>query len=162
MVQTVRSLLRTWTLLALSVVLLAGCSISVPSDPDGTLDRVRAGELRVGISHNPPLTALEADAEPTGIEADLVRGFANQLESTVVWTSGSEAALVQGLEDGNLDLAVAGFRDDSPYTDEVGATDTYLETLAPDGSPVRHVMLVPAGENAFLTELEIYLAEATR
>jgi len=116
----------------------------------------------VGISHNPPLTGVAAGDEPTGVEADLVRGFADHLGSTVVWTPGSEAALVQGLKDGNLDLAIAGFRDDSPYAEEAGATDTYLETLAPDGSPVHHVMFVPTGENAFLMELEVYLAEATR
>ncbi len=154
--------MRAVALLIVSTLLLAGCSVSVPSDPDGTLDRVHGSELRVGISHNPPLTGIEAGEEPSGVEADLVRGFADHLDATIVWTPGSEAALVQGLKDGNLDLAIAGFRDDSPYAEEAGATDTYLETLAPDGSTVHHIMFVPTGENAFLTELEIYLAEATR
>lgn len=154
--------MRTATLLTVVAVLLAGCSMTVPTDPDGTLDRVRGGELRVGISHNPPFIGIAVDAEPTGVEAELARGFADHLGSVIVWTSGSEATLVQGLQDGTLDLALAGFSEDSPYAEEVGATDTYLETLAADGSSAHHVMFVPTGENAFLKELEVYLAEATQ
>ncbi|WP_258070524.1 transporter substrate-binding domain-containing protein [Pseudoclavibacter sp. AY1F1] len=146
---------------ALVAVLVAGCGMRVPSDPDGTLERVRGGELRVGISHNPPFTHLAAGAEPTGVEVELVEGFADELNASVTWVAGSEAALVQGLEDGNLDLAVAGFRDDSPYVDEAGSTRPFLETEDSAGGKISHVMLTPMGENAFLVELETYLAEAT-
>ncbi|WP_282857575.1 transporter substrate-binding domain-containing protein [Pseudoclavibacter helvolus] len=151
------------TLMAVAVAafVLSGCGMSVPTDPDGTLDRVRGGELRVGVSHNPPFTGIVEGAEPTGVEVELVEGFADELGASVTWVVGSEAALVQGLEDGTLDLAIAGFRDDSPYVEEAGSTQPFLETEDAAGGKVSRVMLTPMGENAFLVELETYLAEAT-
>ncbi|WP_371030543.1 transporter substrate-binding domain-containing protein [Pseudoclavibacter sp. JSM 162008] len=146
---------------ATAVFVLCGCGMGVPSDPDGTLDRVRGGELRVGVSHNPPLTGITEGADPTGVEVELVEGFADELDASITWVDGSEAALVQGLEDGTLDLAIAGFRDDSPYVDEAGSTQPFLETEDAAAGKVSHVMLTPMGENAFLVELETYLAEAT-
>ncbi|MBB2958776.1 transporter substrate-binding domain-containing protein [Pseudoclavibacter helvolus] len=144
----------------LVAVTISGCGMRIPSDPDGTLDRVRGGELRVGISHNPPFTSTSAGTEPTGVEVELVEGFAEEMDASVTWVAGSEAALVQGLEDGNLDLAIAGFRDDSPFVDEAGSTRPFLETEDAAGGKASHVMLTPMGENAFLVELETYLAEA--
>lgn len=51
-------------LAALLVPLLAGCGLKMPSDPEGTLDRVAGGTLRVGISHNPPWTETGTGSDP--------------------------------------------------------------------------------------------------
>ncbi|PPG38713.1 transporter substrate-binding domain-containing protein [Pseudoclavibacter sp. RFBA6] len=157
----VRRAIAAVVAVATAVLMLCGCGMSVPTDPDGTLDRVRGGELRVGISHNPPFTGIAEGADPTGVEVDLVEAFADELGASITWVDGSEAALVQGLEDGTLDLAIAGFRDDSLYVDKAGSTQPFLETEDAAGGKVSHVMLTPMGENAFLVELETYLAEAT-
>jgi polar amino acid transport system substrate-binding protein len=50
---------------ALLVPLLAGCGLKIPSDPEGTLDRVSGGTLRAGISHNPPWTETGTRTGPT-------------------------------------------------------------------------------------------------
>ena len=49
---------------ALLVPLLAGCGLKIPTDPEGTLDRVSGGTLRAGISHNPPWTETGTGTRP--------------------------------------------------------------------------------------------------
>ena len=39
-----------------AAVLLTGCGVEIPADPEDTLERVRGGTLRVGVSPNPPHT----------------------------------------------------------------------------------------------------------
>jgi len=140
-----------------AVLTSTGCGIQIPRDPDGTLDAVRGGELRAGVSPNGRFVQVDADAEPSGDEAELVRGFARSLDADVDWTVGSEEALVRGLENGDLDLVTGGFTDKTPWTDKAGMTRPYAEAELDDGSTAKLVMLVPLGENAFLSELERYL-----
>ena len=60
--------------------LLSGCGLDVPTDPDGTLERVRSeGTLRVGASPRPGWVELTGGADPRGREPDLVTAFADDL-----------------------------------------------------------------------------------
>jgi polar amino acid transport system substrate-binding protein len=137
-------------------LLLSGCgSVRIPADPDGTLDRVRGGVLRVGVSLHEPWTTVTA-AEPGGIEPDLVRRWAAGLGARVAWTVGGEQPLVQAMERGELDLVIGGITADTPWSDQAATTRPYATSQGPDG-PQEHVMLAPMGENAFLVELERYL-----
>jgi ABC-type amino acid transport substrate-binding protein len=144
----------------LLVLALSGCGLTMPSDPDGTLDSVRDGVLRVGISENGELTTID-DNDFSGSEVEAVEGFAEQLGAEIDWTVGSEERLVRGLERGSLDLVIAGLTDQTPWMDMAGMTRPYAEVDGADGVTHKLVMLVPLGENAFLTELETFLAEFT-
>jgi polar amino acid transport system substrate-binding protein len=63
-------------LAAVAVTLsLAAAGCQFPRDPEGTLDRVEGGTMRVGVIHNPPWVDL-SEKEPTGVEIDLIEGFA--------------------------------------------------------------------------------------
>jgi polar amino acid transport system substrate-binding protein len=146
------ALLSTAGLLAV----LAGCS-SFPADPDGTLDRVRGGVLRVGASHNEPWVQVVDGTEPSGIEAELVQRFAETLQATIEWQSGGEEALMNDLEDGRLDLVIGGLTAESPWTDKAAITRPYAEARSQEGKTEKHVMAAPLGENAFLLELEKFL-----
>lgn len=140
-------------LLAIS---LSGCALTIPADPDGTLQSVTGSELRVGVSADPGL--VETDREtPTGSIPDLVTGFADGIDAEVDWTNGSEETLVGMLERGDLDLVVGGFTADTPWVDRAGVTRGYPGIDGAEGREI--VMLVPLGENAFLSELERYLDE---
>jgi polar amino acid transport system substrate-binding protein len=108
-----------------AAVLLAGCG--VPRDPEGTLDRVRGGTLRAGISQSEPWTRLEA-GRPSGVEVRLVERFAEELGATVQWTDGSEAELVAALEVRELDLMVAGLTADTPWQAKAAITRGYATT----------------------------------
>lgn len=150
---------RARAALALVVLTLTACGVTVPTDPDDTLDTVRGGELRAGVSPHEPWTAVGADGTPSGLEVDLVEDFARTLDAEVVWTPGGEEQLVGDLERGDLDLVVGGFSASTPWTSKAAVTVAYVTVTDPDGKPEGHVMLTPMGENAFLVELERFLLD---
>ena len=141
---------------ALLVLMLTACGVQVPTDPHGTLDRVREGVIRVGVTENHPWVELEGTAGPSGTESDLVSRFAQQLGSEVQWTRGSEAVLLDALERGELDLVAGGFLEDPPWVEKGAATRPYTETTTSEGRD-KHVMIVRMGENGFLVALEKFL-----
>jgi polar amino acid transport system substrate-binding protein len=121
------------------VVLLAlaigGCGI--PRDPEGTLDRVRGGTLRAGITASEPWTTLEG-GRPGGVEVELVERFAEELGARVEWVDGSEADLIAALEVRELDLVVGGLTADTPWQAKAAITRSYATT--------RVVVAVPASQ----------------
>ncbi|KRD51114.1 hypothetical protein ASE34_13770 [Microbacterium sp. Root280D1] len=129
----------------------------MPADPDGTLASATGADLRVGVSADPGLVDTDRDT-PTGSIADLVTGFADSIDADIDWTYGSEETLVGMLERGDLDLVAGGFTSDTPWIDKAGVTRGYPEIDGADGREI--VMLVPLGENAFLSTLERHLDEA--
>jgi ABC-type amino acid transport substrate-binding protein len=139
---------------ALLVASLAGCGAAVPSDPDGTIDSVRHGELRVGVVPDEGLASVTS-GEPSGPLPQLAQEFAATLDAEVEWTVGGEETLVRRLEDGDVDLVVGGFTEQTPWVDRAGVTRAFTGVEGSDGRSL--VMLVPLGENAFLTQLETFL-----
>src|SRR5215204_4966044 len=119
----------------LLAVAVAGCGI--PRDPEGTLDRVRGGTLRAGITASQPWTTLEG-GRPGGVEVELVERFASELGARVEWVEGSEADLVAALELRELDLVVGGLTADTPWQAKAAITRSYATT--------RVVVAVPASQ----------------
>lgn len=141
---------------AILALLLSGCGVSIPSDPDGTLETVRGGELRVGVSPDPPLVE-DAEDRPSGSVVDLVDDFASSLDADTDWTVATEETLVRMMDEGDLDLIAGGITSDTPWLDRAGVTRGYTGVDGADGREI--VMLVPLGENAFLSALERFLDE---
>jgi polar amino acid transport system substrate-binding protein len=159
-------------LLAALALLVAGCQI--PQDPDGTLERVENGTMRVGVTESDPWVTVEPLG---GVEVELVRRFARDLNARVEWVNGGEEELVNALEEGSLDLVVGGMTSKSRWKNDVALTRPYVETkgvvgdprarpvLDADDSPVaeseleteKHVMALPFGENAWMVRLERFL-----
>jgi len=146
-------------LVASGILLLAGCGLSIPRDPEGTLDRVSGDTLHVGVTPNSTFTQVDGGAV-SGSEVDLVEDFAETIDAEIVWQVGSEEALVRDLEHHELDTIIGGLTDETPWTDKAGMTRPYDEVTDGRGKTHRLVMLVPAGENAFLASLETFLTEA--
>ena len=144
-----------------ALLALSGCGMQIPADPSGTLDAVRGGTLRVGVSPNEGFVAsgIPADDDPMGPEVDLIEEFADSLDADVAWTVGSEEALVRQLERGKLDLVAGGLTDATPWVDSAGVTRPYTEVVDDDGTTLKIVMLTRLGENAFLSELETFLGD---
>jgi polar amino acid transport system substrate-binding protein len=113
------------TMLLAAVPLLISCQY--PRDPDGTLDRVSGGTLRVGFTVNEPWVELPGDA-PQGIEPELVRGLARELDAQIDWTEGSEEDLVGALEEGQLDLVIGGVTDKTQWTKMAALSRPYVRT----------------------------------
>lgn len=141
-----------------AALVLAGCA-NIPADPNGTLERIEDGVLRVSLTENAPWVQLDGgDGQPAGTEPALIARFAERHGATVEWTPGSEATLVQALERGEVDVVLGGFVEDTPWVEFGAATRPYTETTV-DGESEKHVMLTPLGENAFLVALETFLDE---
>jgi polar amino acid transport system substrate-binding protein len=120
---------------ALLAVLVGGCG--VPRDPESTLDRVRGGTLRAGITASEPWTTLD-DGRHGGVEVELVERFASELGARVEWVDGSEADLIGALEVRELDLVVGGLTADTPWQSKAAITRSYATT--------RVVVAVPASQ----------------
>jgi polar amino acid transport system substrate-binding protein len=155
---------RALTVAAGALVLSFTAACGFPRDPEGTLERVTGGVLRVGVSENPPWTRWPEGApapgeggEPSGTEVDLVRAFAASLEAEVAWAGGSEADLMARLEEGGLDLVVAGLQETTPWSSHAALTYPYATSVDENGEQVSHVMAAPMGENDLLTTLESFL-----
>jgi polar amino acid transport system substrate-binding protein len=127
--------LATLVVAVLLAVGVAGCG--VPRDPEGTLDRVRGGTLRAGITASQPWTSLEG-GRPGGVEVELVEQFAQELGARVEWVEGSEAELIGALEVRELDLVVGGLTADTPWQSKAAITRSYATT--------RVVVAVPASQ----------------
>lgn len=120
-------------LAALAVAALTGCQ--VPQDPDGTLDLVRDGTMRVGVTDSDPWVDLTDPDAPQGVEPELVRRFAESLNAEIDWFDGSEEELIGALKEGQLDLVVGGLTRKSPWKKEAALTWSYLTTRLLVGAP---------------------------
>jgi len=135
---------------------LAACGL--PRDAHHTLDRVRGGELRVGVSEHPPWASMHADTAE-GIEPRLVAELARELGARPVWRRGAESELLEALAHRDVDIVVGGLTDDSPWKGRVAFTRPHFtDTLAGRA----HVLAVSAGENAFLVRVERFLEPRER
>jgi polar amino acid transport system substrate-binding protein len=133
----VKPALVAFTVLAV----LGGCDI--PVDPEGTLERVRGGSMRVGIAENPPWTTL-AGNEPQGVEVELLEDLATELGAEIEWIGGSHAELLEALEARELDAVVGGLTTDDPWAEVVTFTQPYAEIstiigVPPGNAPLRSI-----------------------
>jgi hypothetical protein len=145
-----------------SALFLMGCGTVFPTDPEGTLERVSGGTIRVGASENGNWVSIPPSGDPAGSEPELIRSFAEKLGADVQWTTGTEHVLAESLKHGELDVVIAGLTDQTPWAEHAGLTIPYTESEDERGRAHKHVMLVPHGENAFLLELDRFLAESQK
>jgi len=138
--------------MALAVVCLSGCAI--PTDPNGSLERIDGGTLHAGATEHAGLVTV-AGGEVAGPLADLIEGFAAEHDASVDWTIDGEESLVDDLEAGRLDLAIGDMTDATPWVDRVSVTRAYSTIDGSDGESI--VVLLPLGENALQSALESYL-----
>lgn len=140
----------------LSGMPLSGCG-SLPRDREGTLDRLRGGQLRAGAAVNPPWVQVE-NGRLTGFEVDLVERWAARLGATVEWTRAAEPELFDALHHQELDLVVAGLDRSTPYASKAGVTRPYATSTDRHGKTRHHVIATRPGDSALLFALDRYLA----
>jgi polar amino acid transport system substrate-binding protein len=145
-------------------VLFAGCcvpalsSCGLPRDSDHTLDRVRGGELRVGVAEHAPWVRMQDD-RIDGVEPRLIEELARGLGARAAWRRGAESEILEALRRRELDIVAGGLTDDSPWKGQVAFTHPYFtDTVAGRA----HVLALPLGENAFLVHVERFLAPRER
>jgi polar amino acid transport system substrate-binding protein len=142
--------MRAGAVLASSLLLLvAGCGL--PKDPDGTLEKVSGGELRVGVVPGNERAAAE--------DGRIVDALAQALRSRPVFQHADAHHLFHELEEGRLDLIVGGLPTDTPFFDKAGLTRKAGPLMQP-GSTQDRVLAVPAGENGFLIAVNRAIEQA--
>jgi polar amino acid transport system substrate-binding protein len=124
-------------LAALGAVLLIAGGCQWPRDSDGTLEDVRGGVLRVGVTASPPWTTVAPGGAVAGAEARLVERLARKLDAKLEWHHGAESALMAALKDRVLDLVIGGLDAKAPWPKHASLTRPYVTT--------RTVVAVPAG-----------------
>jgi hypothetical protein len=90
--------------------------------------------MRIGIMDNSPWTIRTA-GEPEGVEAVLVRRFAEEIGARPVWIWGNEHKLMKALELYELDLVIGGVVNSSPWSSKVGITRPYIISRTMVGFP---------------------------
>jgi polar amino acid transport system substrate-binding protein len=125
--------LRLALVLLLAAIVAAGCQY--PRDPDGTLNRVEGGVMRVGVTEADPWVVLGDDRPVAGAEVELARRFARELGARIEWVQGSEEELVNAAKEGQVDLIVGGLTSKSRWKKDVAFTRPYVESRAVVGIP---------------------------
>ena len=116
----------------LLLLLLAACDL--PRDSNGTLDRVRAGTMRVGVVIDTPWTKDSAGVIG-GIEGAMARALAESLGSRIEWIRAPEGELLAALHHRELDLVIGGLRATSPWKQQVALTRPYYaDTVSVGGA----------------------------
>lgn len=130
-------MLRLTVVLLLVAIAATGCQY--PRDPDGTLNRVEGGVMRVGVTEADPWVLLEGDRPVGGAEVELARRFARDVGARIEWVQGSEEELVDAVKEGQVDLILGGMTNKSRWKKDVAFTRPYVET--------RSVVGIPPGES---------------
>jgi polar amino acid transport system substrate-binding protein len=110
--------------IAAGLLLLACGGCHLPRDADHTLDRIQRGTIRVGLISNPPWV-MDSAGDLQGVEVQLVKGMAADLNAGVAWTRGSESELLTSLHDRELDLVIGGLSGKSPWKTRVAFSRAY-------------------------------------
>ena len=113
---------------------LALPACGMPRDPESTLDHVTGDKMRVGVTHHEPWVVL-GDGEPAGVEVELVKLFAEELDAEIEWVEGSESEIAGAMEVRALDLAIGGFTSTNPASAEMSLSHPYLTTQTVVGVP---------------------------
>ncbi len=115
------------TMLAAAFVCLAGCE-NYPRDPEQSLAHVRErGVVVVGVAEARPWVIRGDGTEPGGVEADLVRKFADSVGAKVEWRWGSLDDHLEALEKYELQIVIGGINKASPWRKHVGLTRPFYD-----------------------------------
>lgn len=112
---------------ALVVLVLATACSDLPKDPEGTLDRIEGGTMRVGITDSEPW-ALFDGSEATGVEPRILEMFAEELGAEIEWVQGVEADLMGALEYREIDAVIGGLTSTNPWSGKVSFSHPYITT----------------------------------
>jgi polar amino acid transport system substrate-binding protein len=117
---------RAATCIGLAAVALLAAACRIPEDPEGTLDRVEGGVMRVGVTEAEPWVELREGVPTGGVEVRLVRRFARDLDARIAWVDGSEEELIDALKEGSLDLVIGGLTSKSRWKKDAAFTRPYV------------------------------------
>ena len=117
-----RTLFRTALLVVIGLG-LSGCPY--PKDMNDSLGIIRDGVLDVGVTENPPWV-VRRGSDAYGVEPELIRGIAEQLNAEIRWHWGSEGELVAALEQFQVRLVVGGLTQPTALSKRAALTNAFF------------------------------------
>lgn len=81
--------------------------------------------MRVGVSQSRGLCDLKEGAEPTGIEVQLIKGYARSIGAEIEWVQGSQEQIVELLKVYEVDLAVGGYTNKTSFKKHIALSRPY-------------------------------------
>lgn len=145
-------LMRPITAGLVLVALASGCD--APRDPESTLERVTGGTMKVGIAEHDPWVVIE-DGIPSGVEVEIVRRFAAELDAEIEWVEGQVEELAGALHVREIDLLIAGLTSTSKVSAEGALTHPYLTTQVVVATP-------PEAEIEDIAGIEVAVEDASQ
>lgn len=124
--------IRPAMLLLVAAMTLVGCRY--PTDAEHSLERIRGGVMKVGLTENPPWVIRNADG-PAGVEVEIIGRLAEQLDADVQWYWDNESALLQALKAHQLDLVAGGLTKSSRLSKFAAPTKPYFQSRYTVGVP---------------------------
>jgi polar amino acid transport system substrate-binding protein len=142
---------------ALLLIVLHGCD-NYPEDPSRTFEKAEKTGLIAGYVPSPPWV-IESDSSASGIEGEIIKGFAEVSGMKVIWHKGSEQELMEKLEKREIHIVICGLTKDNPWKSrKIGLTMPYHKEKEPDKiKKKKHIIAVIQGENRFVRQLEKYM-----
>lgn len=125
------------------IAILYSCDI--PKDPNKTFSKAKGDTLRVGIA-NSGARADFNNGKPKGIEVEIIKGFAESINTEIKWIPGSQQQIIDLLKEYQLDIAIGGFTKGSAFKKHAGFTNYYERVKIKIGAPAG-VMLPSKAKN---------------
>lgn len=89
-----------------------------------TLNKVKGDTLKVAYSEN-EIWIQENKGKVIGIEANIIKEFANAVNAEVEWIKGAESELIPLLKEGECHIFICGLTKSSPWKKHAGFTRPY-------------------------------------
>tara|TARA_R110002020_G_scaffold86292_14_gene212658 strand:- start:305 stop:760 length:456 start_codon:yes stop_codon:yes gene_type:complete len=131
--------------LIFSILLLTSCNI--PRDPNKSWEQAKNNSLRIGIVNKKPSALKQKDSISLS-EIQFIRDFSKEYNLKTTFTEDNESALVEKLENFELDLVLGDFKKNTIWKAKAGPIKSFDD---------KHVILVAQGENKLVYKLEEYI-----
>lgn len=134
--QTTRLLLSAVSTAALALTVSAcsdesGSSTAENCTWDGDYETIEEGKLAVGVSDMPPQSNTTGPEGMGGIDAELIRLFAEQECLDIDVVTGASSAMIPGVEQGRTDVALGGWNRTEDRAEIVSlSAPLYIDPLA--------------------------------
>lgn len=102
---------------SMMTLLLAGCGndsrieagSETDCEPSYSFQTVKPGQLTVGTANQPPQNILDGSGNTSGIDSDVIRGFAESICIPIDFVTGDTANMITSVQQGRNDTSLGGW-----------------------------------------------------
>ena len=117
----------------LLLLVLNGCD-QFPKDPNNTLEKISGKKLKVGIAESGEWASYK-DGVATGIEVEIIKGFAESIKAQIEWVPGSQDHIINLMSEHEVDICIGNFTKKSPFKKHAGFSIPFYTEKIKVGAP---------------------------